>query len=139
MINAYEIPSMAPSDTATSLHPDYTLLGHDDNVCALDVYASTNGYIVSGSWDRTARIWKNWECIAILAGHTQAVWAVLALTDDLVLTGEHSRFVLVVVSVLKHASLLLGSLCRQNDPTLFHSKGSQSRQRKYTNCYFCWT
>lgn len=67
------------------------MLGHEDNICALDVFNESDGYIVSGSWDRTARVWKNWNCVAILAGHTQAVWAVLALTEDLVLTGEYFK------------------------------------------------
>jgi phospholipase A-2-activating protein len=89
-INAYDITSAMATGTSASLLPEYTLLGHEDNVCALDVYSGSNGYIVSGSWDRTARVWKDWSCMAILAGHTQAVWAVLALSDDLVLTGEHS-------------------------------------------------
>lgn len=30
--------------------PDYSLLGHTDNVCALD--ASAAGTVISGSWDR---------------------------------------------------------------------------------------
>jgi len=30
--------------------PDFSLIGHADNVCTLD--ASTDGAIVSGSWDR---------------------------------------------------------------------------------------
>lgn len=93
MINAYEIPSpTSQTDTATTLLPNFTLLGHEDNVCALDVHQGPQGYVLSGSWDRTARVWTNWECAAVLYGATQAVWAVLALTDDLVLTGESSPF-----------------------------------------------
>lgn len=87
-INAYSIPPASSNPKGSTLLPEYTLLGHEDNICALDVFDGPDNYIVSGSWDRTARVWKNWECVAILAGHTQAVWAVLALTDDLVLTGE---------------------------------------------------
>lgn len=30
--------------------PDFSLLGHTENVCALDTTAS--GVIISGSWDR---------------------------------------------------------------------------------------
>ncbi len=30
--------------------PDYTLVGHSENVCALDT--TTGGTIISGSWDR---------------------------------------------------------------------------------------
>ncbi|UZJ52884.1 hypothetical protein CBS101457_002204 [Exobasidium rhododendri] len=104
MINAYEIPPASSSKaTTTALHPNYTLLGHDDNVCALDVFDGPNGYIVSGSWDKTARIWKDWECCAVLAGHTQAVWAVLALTDDLVLTASADK--MIRLYSIKEASL----------------------------------
>jgi phospholipase A-2-activating protein len=92
LVNAYIIPQSGLS-SSSALTPDFTLLGHDDNVCALDVFQGTNGYIVSGSWDKTARIWKNWECAAILAGHTQAVWAVLALSEDLVLTAAADKIV----------------------------------------------
>lgn len=94
LVNAYIIPPSDPiSSSSSSLSPDFTLLGHTDNVCALDVFQGTKGYIVSGSWDRTARIWKNWECTAVLAGHTQAVWAVLALNEDLVLTAAADKIV----------------------------------------------
>jgi phospholipase A-2-activating protein len=30
--------------------PDFTLVGHSENVCALD--ASASGTIISGSWDK---------------------------------------------------------------------------------------
>ncbi|PWN38063.1 PFU-domain-containing protein, partial [Meira miltonrushii] len=93
LVNAYIIPQSGSASSPTSLTPDFTLLGHNDNVCALDVLQGTNGYIVSGSWDKTARVWKNWECVATLAGHTQAVWAVLALNEDLVLTAAADKIV----------------------------------------------
>lgn len=93
LVNAYIIPQSNSISSPSSLTPDFTLLGHDDNVCALDILQGTNGYIVSGSWDKTARVWKNWECVAVLAGHTQAVWAVLALNEDLVLTAAADKIV----------------------------------------------
>jgi phospholipase A-2-activating protein len=84
--------------------PLYTLLGHSDNVCALHV--GGNGTIVSGSWDkcvllppvrlltadpnpsrRTAKVWVNFQLINDLVGHTQPVWAVLAIRPDEYLTG----------------------------------------------------
>lgn len=74
-----------------SSSPDYSLIGHKENVCALDV-SPTSNYIVSGSWDKTARIWKDWNEVAVLKGHLQAVWAVLAVDEDRVLTGENGRF-----------------------------------------------
>jgi phospholipase A-2-activating protein len=77
-------PTKTADDNAEAL-----LLGHSNNVCALDV--SPNGsFIVSGSWDTDARVWQvgKWETAAILAGHEAAVWTVLAYSNDLVITGK---------------------------------------------------
>lgn len=76
-------PDKAPEDNAEALMP-----GHSNNVCALDV-SSAGGYIVSGSWDGKARIWKigKWECEVELSSHEGAVWAVLAFDEDTVITG----------------------------------------------------
>lgn len=37
-------------DSSNHEDPQFSLLGHTDNVCALDV--SAQGTIISGSWDR---------------------------------------------------------------------------------------
>ena len=77
-------PGRPPDDNAEAL-----LAGHAHNVCALDV-SSEGGFIVSGSWDSTARIWRigKWECDAILEGHEASVWAVLAYDRETVVTGK---------------------------------------------------
>lgn len=71
------------------------LRGHTSNVCALD---SREGLVVSGSWDKTARIWKksqksqkSQECLRVLEGHTQAVWSVCLLSNHTVLTGSADK------------------------------------------------
>ncbi|KAI8067940.1 WD40-repeat-containing domain protein [Gongronella butleri] len=69
--------------------PVYTLVGHTENVCALAV--AENGDIVSGSWDKTAIVWKNFQQAYTLTGHTLNVWAVLPLDDDRVLTGSADK------------------------------------------------
>ncbi|KIK61833.1 hypothetical protein GYMLUDRAFT_165567 [Collybiopsis luxurians FD-317 M1] len=69
--------------------PDFSLLGHTDNVCALDV--TPGGTIISGSWDRTAKVWKNFNLAYELKGHEQSVWAVLAVDEDQVLTGSADK------------------------------------------------
>ncbi|TKY85398.1 hypothetical protein EX895_005560 [Sporisorium graminicola] len=72
--------------------PSRTLIGHTENVCALD--AGPHGqYLVSGSWDKTAKVWRNWECIATLKGHEQSVWAVLAVDQDRVLTASADKMI----------------------------------------------
>jgi phospholipase A-2-activating protein len=87
LVNAFEVSVDADGRATSSKTPDYTLLGHEDNISTLDV-GPGGAYIVSGSWDKTARIWKGWECVATLKGHLQAVWAVLAVDEERVITGE---------------------------------------------------
>ncbi|KAF8077719.1 phospholipase A-2-activating protein [Lyophyllum atratum] len=69
--------------------PDFSLLGHTENVCALDV--TPGGTIISGSWDRTAKVWKNFALALDLKGHEQSVWAVLAVDEEQYLTGSADR------------------------------------------------
>ena len=69
------------------------LLGHSHNVCALD--SSHDGkYIVSGSWDGSARVWivGKWNCEALLEGHEGSVWAVLAYDRKTIITGKVNRY-----------------------------------------------
>ena len=78
-------PGREPDQNAEAL-----LLGHAHNVCALD-NSSEGAFIVSGSWDSSARVWKigKWECDALLEGHQGSVWAVLAFDKDTIITGEY--------------------------------------------------
>ncbi|KPV75934.1 uncharacterized protein RHOBADRAFT_13968, partial [Rhodotorula graminis WP1] len=69
-------PSSAPPNS-----PSHTLIGHEANVCALHV-SKDGKRIVSGSWDKTAKVWKDWQLAYTLKGHEQSVWAVLALESD---------------------------------------------------------
>ncbi|KAF9928018.1 hypothetical protein FBU30_002711 [Linnemannia zychae] len=76
-------------DPEDSTSPVYTLAGHSDNVCSL--FADTDGHIVSGSWDKTAKIWRNWQCVHTLTGHTQAIWGVLELEHEVVVTASADK------------------------------------------------
>ncbi|KAF9286692.1 hypothetical protein BGZ68_002645 [Mortierella alpina] len=69
--------------------PVYTLVGHTDNVCSL--FADTDGHIVSGSWDKTAKIWRKWQCVHTLEGHTQAIWGVLELEHEVIVTASADK------------------------------------------------
>lgn len=78
----------------SSLDPEpvHTLIGHSLNVSTMN-YSSKRQKLISGSWDRTARIWGRasstenkeeregggWECMAVLEEHEEAVWGVLAI------------------------------------------------------------
>ncbi|KAF9520013.1 hypothetical protein BS47DRAFT_1370545 [Hydnum rufescens UP504] len=81
LINVFSIGGSEP--------PTHVLLGHSENVCALD--ATPSGTIISGSWDKTARVWKKFDSKYVLKGHTQAVWAVLAVDDEQYLTGSADK------------------------------------------------
>lgn len=66
-------------------------MGHEGNVCALDVSPDAHDpYIISGSWDASARIWdlERGESKAVLEGHEGSVWAVLAFDKSTVITGQ---------------------------------------------------
>ncbi|KAJ1947287.1 WD repeat protein Lub1, partial [Linderina pennispora] len=76
-----------PTDLA---QPVSKLTGHTDNVCALA--ASKDGKtLVSGSWDKTAKVWENGVLKHTLQGHAHAVWSVLVLDDGSVLTGSADK------------------------------------------------
>ncbi|KAF8516963.1 phospholipase A-2-activating protein [Hysterangium stoloniferum] len=74
---------------APKSEPDYSLIGHTDNVCTLNT--GSDGTIISGSWDKTARVWKDFKCIYIFEGHSQAVWAVLVLEPGKYLTASADK------------------------------------------------
>ena len=80
------IEARQPDKTAET-NADGLLLGHTNQVCSLDVNSKA-GYFVSGSWDKTARIWNfgKWESEVELEGHSAAVWGVVAYDEDTVVT-----------------------------------------------------
>ncbi|EMD60304.1 hypothetical protein COCSADRAFT_39949 [Bipolaris sorokiniana ND90Pr] len=77
----------SPTKTLDS-DADALLIGHGNNVCALDV-SEDGRYIVSGSWDMEARLWEvgKWGESTVLQGHTASVWAVLAFDENTIITG----------------------------------------------------
>lgn len=76
-------PSRTIGDNA-----DAMLLGHGHNVCSIDV-CPEGGWVVSGSWDSSARLWKigNWQTETVFDDHQGSVWAVLAYDKHTVITG----------------------------------------------------
>ncbi|RPD66480.1 phospholipase A-2-activating protein [Lentinus tigrinus ALCF2SS1-7] len=79
VINIYALP--CPKG-----EPSFSLLGHKNNVCAL--HTAEDGTIISGSWDNTAKVWKDFQLLYDLVGHQLAVWAVLAIDGGQFLTGS---------------------------------------------------
>ncbi|KAL6305276.1 phospholipase A-2-activating protein [Sparassis latifolia] len=79
IINIYSLAN-------TTGEPNFSLLGHTENVCAL--HTGPDGEIISGSWDRTAKVWRDFQLAFDLKGHQQSVWAVLAVDGRQFLTGS---------------------------------------------------
>lgn len=96
--------------SASSPDAIQVLIGHALNVCTL-AYSAKQGRLISGSWDRTARIWSReqasdakrtepeasgWLCEAVLDGHDEAVWGVAIIDEGpkegLYLTGSGNVF-----------------------------------------------
>lgn len=75
--------------TTSEQNADGLMIGHAHQVCSLDVNIDA-GYVVSGSWDKTAKVWQigSWEAEVELEGHTASVWAVVAYDNDTIITGK---------------------------------------------------
>lgn len=71
------------SPLLTQQDPEFCLVGHESNVCALD---SLGPLVISGSWDSTAKVWHNGEIKYNLVGHENSVWDVKFVNDEEYLT-----------------------------------------------------
>ena len=81
------IEARQPASTAER-NADGLMVGHANQVSCLDVN-SDQGWIVSGSWDGTAKLWRlgKWEPEVEFGGHQGTVWAVVAYSDEIIVTG----------------------------------------------------
>ena len=81
------IEARQPSSTVEK-NADGLMVGHSNQVCSLDVNVE-KAWIVSGSWDGTAKLWHigRWEPAVEFQGHQGAVWAVVAYNEDIIVTG----------------------------------------------------
>ena len=53
--------------------PTFTLIGHTANICALNTDHETSE-LISGSWDKTAKVWANGSVKYNLDQHEASVW-----------------------------------------------------------------
>lgn len=133
LIYAYRIDTDGPVSVSGS--PTLSLVGHASNVCSLRTHGS---YIVSGSWDSTVRVWKNWECVATLAGHSHSVWSVLPIDEDRILSASADKTVCLwsisspkeALYVFEGANQAVRDLVLVSD-TAFVSAGNDGQLRLY--------
>lgn len=74
----------------TEDQPKFILLGHDANVCSLDICQSRME-LVSGSWDNTAIVWSEWQLKCKLVGHSGSVWSVCYFSDETIISGSADK------------------------------------------------
>ncbi|XP_053395421.1 phospholipase A-2-activating protein-like [Mercenaria mercenaria] len=80
--------------TLDSPQPLYTLEGHSSTVCSLA--SGKFGTLLSGSWDKTAKVWLSQKCVMTLEGHESAVWAVAIMPEQgTMLTGSADKTIKV--------------------------------------------
>lgn len=72
------INSISPLLGELGQEPEFVLVGHKSNVCALN---SSQGYILSSSWDATAKVWFQGALKHELVGHKASVWDVKMLPE----------------------------------------------------------
>ncbi|KAJ3164834.1 hypothetical protein HDU88_005046 [Geranomyces variabilis] len=75
-------------DPKSPAEPIRVLAGHTENVCVLTT--TPQGDILSGSWDFSAKLWRDGKCVATVK-HQHSVWAVLGLADGKFLTGSADK------------------------------------------------
>ncbi|KAL9080057.1 MAG: hypothetical protein Q9159_007666, partial [Coniocarpon cinnabarinum] len=123
------------------------LLGHQGNICALDVYTdSKQPYLVSGSWDGSAMVWNvaKGESTATLEGHSGNVWDVLAFDDSKIITGpacaDHSIRVFSTNGELLHTigggGEIVRALCKLPSN---HASGAQFASAGNDSVIRLWT
>ena len=106
-----------------STTPYVILEGHDECVCTIYKGLQPKS-IISGSWDKTAKVWSvdNGTYTSIsLDGHEAAVWAVVSMPTQNYVTGSADKNIFVwnakgdKVRVLKgHTDCVRGLICMGN-------------------------
>ena len=110
---------------AGNIEPFTVLKGHTSTVCALTA-GLESGVLLSGSWDKTARVWRiagfGDASSITLEGHEAAVWAVAVLPSGKYVTGSADKNIIYWSSsgeklkVLKgHKDCVRGLLTLSND------------------------
>mmetsp|Transcript_16999 Transcript_16999/g.18926 ORF Transcript_16999/g.18926 Transcript_16999/m.18926 type:complete len:753 (+) Transcript_16999:55-2313(+) len=79
-----------PSMNATQVQK---YVGHSSSVTSLSM--TNTGYVISGSVDKTVRVWKSASEVMELKGHEHIVWAVLGLDNGDIVSGSADRSIVI--------------------------------------------
>ena len=66
-----------------------TLRGHTDAI--LTLITMNEDILVSGSLDKTIKIWKNYQVAYTLNGHSDFVWTLVGLSNELLASGSNDN------------------------------------------------
>ncbi|XP_058062280.1 phospholipase A-2-activating protein [Anopheles bellator] len=127
--------------------PIGVLKGHTSAVCALAV-GNDGSTLISGSWDKTARLWTNVPgsmTNLALVGHEAAVWAVACLPSGRFLTGSADKSIFVwnetgqKLAVLKGHKDCVRGLCPLPETSGggFLSCSNDATIRQWSDTYEC--
>lgn len=101
LIHVYQVNSKVPF---------LVLKGHSDTVCTLSS-TDKDGIVLSGSWDKTAKLWtvneQGYSCVTF-QGHEAAVWAVCQLPNNRYATGSADKLIAIWNSLGEKLLILKG-------------------------------
>jgi len=119
--------------------PLYKLEGHNNTVSAL--FAGKFGTLLSGSWDKTAKVWLQQKCVMTLSDHEAALWAVCILPGGSMLTGSADKTIKLWMAGKKirsfegHQDCVRALAALDNDQ--FLSAGNDATIRRWAMSGFC--
>lgn len=134
------IEARQPSTTAEQ-NADAMMVGHANQVCSLNV-SERGDFIVSGSWDSTAKVWAvgKWEVELDLPDHTATVWSALAYDRETIVTGCADRAIRVFTTSGKQLVSFDGrDVVRALTKVDGHSTGAQIASASNDGVIRLWT
>ena len=134
------IEGRQPSTTAEQ-NADAMMVGHSNQVCSLNV-SERGDFIVSGSWDSTAKVWAvgKWEVELDLPDHTATVWSALAYDRETIVTGCADRAIRVFTTSGKQLVSFDGrDVVRALVKVNGHSTGAQIASASNDGIIRLWT
>ena len=134
------IEARQPATTAEQ-NADAMMVGHTNQVCSLGV-SERGDFIVSGSWDSTAKVWSvgKWEVELDLPDHTATVWSAIAYDRETIVTGCADRAIRVFTTSGKQLVSFDGrDVVRALAKVEGHSTGAQIASASNDGIIRLWT